>query len=115
MSSAVDIRTQHLLRDLAPRVLGVIVRRFRDFAAAEDAVQEALLAASSQWPQDGMPDSPLAWLIQVASRRLKDHVRAGCEHGAGAGAPSCGTLRQARREEFLAVDVENAAPAPTTL
>jgi RNA polymerase sigma factor (sigma-70 family) len=71
-----DARTQRLLRDLAPQVLGVIVRRYRDFAACEDAVQEAMIAASAQWPRDGMPDNPRAWLVQVASRRITDHVRA---------------------------------------
>jgi predicted RNA polymerase sigma factor len=54
---------ERLLLDLAPQVLGSIVRRFRDFAAAEDAVQEALLAAAMQWPRDGLPDRPRAWLI----------------------------------------------------
>jgi RNA polymerase sigma factor (sigma-70 family) len=63
------------LRELAPRVLGALARRSRDFAAAEDAVQEALVAAAAQWPRDGVPESPLGWLIQVASRRLTDHVR----------------------------------------
>ena len=76
MASALDISVRHLLRDLAPQVLGVVVRRFRDFAASEDAVQEALLAAATQWPRDGLPDSPRAWLIQVAVRRMADHVRA---------------------------------------
>jgi RNA polymerase sigma factor (sigma-70 family) len=52
-----------------------VARRFRDFAAAEDAVQEALLAAALQWPQEGVPDNPRGWLIQVASRRLTDHFR----------------------------------------
>jgi RNA polymerase sigma factor (sigma-70 family) len=70
-----DARSEHLLRDMAPQVLGTVVRRFRDFNAAEDAVQEALLAASTQWPQEGVPDNPRAWLIQVASRRMTDHVR----------------------------------------
>jgi RNA polymerase sigma factor (sigma-70 family) len=65
----------HLLRDLAPRVLGAIVRRHGDFAAAEDAVQEALWAAASQWPVEGVPANPTAWLIQVASRRMTDHLR----------------------------------------
>jgi len=55
--------------------LGVVVRRFRDFAASEDAVQEALVAAAVQWPRDGVPENPRAWLIQVASRRRTDHVR----------------------------------------
>jgi RNA polymerase sigma factor (sigma-70 family) len=67
---------QHLLRDLSPQVLGIMVRRFRDFAASEDAVQEALIAAATQWPRDGQPDSPRAWLVQVASRRMADHARA---------------------------------------
>jgi RNA polymerase sigma factor (sigma-70 family) len=66
---------QDLLRELAPQVLGAVMRRFRDFAAAEDAVQEALLAASMQWPEEGMPDNPRGWLIQVAARRLTDQVR----------------------------------------
>jgi len=67
---------QDLLRDLAPQVLGAVIRRFRDFAASEDAVQEALIAAATQWPRDGPPEKPRAWLIQVASRRVADHVRA---------------------------------------
>src|ERR1051326_5797946 len=66
----------HLLRDLAPQVLGVLVRRYRDFAACEDAVQEALIAAADQWPREGLPDNPRAWLIHVAVRRLTDAVRA---------------------------------------
>ena len=70
-----DASSGHLLRELAPQVLGVTMRRFRDFSAAEDAVQEALAAAVLQWPRDGLPESPKAWLIQVASRRLTDHVR----------------------------------------
>jgi len=64
-----------LLRDLAPQLLGVVIRRYRDFAAAEDAVQEALIAAAVQWPREGLPDHPKAWLIQVASRRMTDHIR----------------------------------------
>ena len=66
---------EDLLRDAAPQVLAALLRRFRDFDAAEDAVQEALLAAATQWPTAGLPDSPRAWLIQVASRRLTDHIR----------------------------------------
>ncbi len=66
---------EELLRELTPQVLGAVVRRFRDFAAAEDAVQEALLAAAVQWPAEGMPESPRAWLIQVAGRRLTDQIR----------------------------------------
>jgi RNA polymerase sigma factor (sigma-70 family) len=57
-------------------VLSAVVRKFRDFSASEDAVQEALLAAATQWPVSGPPDNPRAWLIQVAARRMTDHVRA---------------------------------------
>ncbi|HMC78074.1 MAG TPA: DUF6596 domain-containing protein [Vicinamibacterales bacterium] len=67
---------ENLLRALAPQVLGPLVRRFGDFAAAEDAVQEALLAASNQWPVEGLPDNPRGWLIQVGARRMTDHIRA---------------------------------------
>jgi len=63
------------LRELAPMVLSAVVRRYRDFAASEDAVQEALLAAAQQWPVTGVPEHPRAWLISVASRRMVDHVR----------------------------------------
>lgn len=71
-----DDRLEHLLRDLAPQVLGAIARRHDDFAAAEDAVQEALVAAASTWPRDGAPTNPAGWLYHVALRRLTDHVRA---------------------------------------
>jgi RNA polymerase sigma factor (sigma-70 family) len=71
-----DASGQQLLRDLTPLVLGVLVRRYRDFAGCEDAVQEALVAAALQWPERGMPDNPRAWLIKVATRRLTDHIRA---------------------------------------
>jgi RNA polymerase sigma factor (sigma-70 family) len=74
-SASLDGSAEHLLRDLAPQVLGAVMRRFRDFGAAEDAVQEALIAAAAQWPREGVPDDPRAWLIQVASRRIADHVR----------------------------------------
>jgi RNA polymerase sigma factor (sigma-70 family) len=73
--SPLELRIEHLLRDLAPQVLGSVVRRFRDFAAAEDAVQEALLAAATHWPDNGLPDSPRAWLTQVAFRRMTDRIR----------------------------------------
>ena len=66
----------HLLRELAPQVLGVMMRRYRDFAACEDAVQEALMAAAAQWPREGAPENPRGWLIQVAVRRITDAVRA---------------------------------------
>ncbi len=64
-----------LLRELAPQVLGVLVRRFGDFGSAEDAVQEALLAAATHWPAEGVPDNPRGWLIQAAVRRTTDHLR----------------------------------------
>jgi RNA polymerase sigma factor (sigma-70 family) len=70
-----DTNTEHLLRNLAPQVLGVLLHRFRDFSTAEDAVQESLIAAANQWPQEGTPDNPLAWLIRVATRRMTDHAR----------------------------------------
>ena len=63
------------LRILAPQVLGALVRRYGHFDTAEDAVQEALLAAVVQWPHDGVPREPRAWLITVASRRLTDLLR----------------------------------------
>ena len=67
--------TEGLLRDLAPQALGAVVRRYGNFGDAEDAVQEALLAAATSWPTEGRPDAPLAWLIRVASRRLADQYR----------------------------------------
>ena len=66
---------EHLLRELAPQVLGAVVRRYGDFGAAEDAVQEALTAAAFQWPRTGTPEHPRAWLIQVAARKLTDQIR----------------------------------------
>jgi RNA polymerase sigma factor (sigma-70 family) len=66
---------EHLLRELAPQVLGAVARRFRDFSSAEDAVQEALIAAFTQWPQQGVPENPRGWLIQVACRRMTDQAR----------------------------------------
>jgi RNA polymerase sigma factor (sigma-70 family) len=81
----------HLLRDLAPQVLGAVARRHEDFAAVEDAVQEALIAASSQWPREGIPDNPRGWLFHVAVRRLTDHVRS--------------ELSRKRREEAVATEM----------
>lgn len=85
-----------LLRELSPRVLGVLVRRGSDFAAAEDAVQEALVEAVRRWPNDGLPDEPRAWLVTVASRKLIDAQRSDA-------------ARQ-RREERLA---RRPVPGPT--
>ncbi|MGW7367638.1 RNA polymerase sigma factor [Streptomyces sp. NPDC054841] len=70
-----DRTAEDLLRELAPQVVGVLTRRYGDFGAAEDAVQEALLAAALQWPQEGLPHNPRGWLIQVASRRMTEQLR----------------------------------------
>jgi RNA polymerase sigma factor (sigma-70 family) len=75
VTNPLDSHTEHLLRDLAPQVLGVLLHRFRDFSEAEDAVQESLIAAANQWPHEGLPDNPRAWLIRVAIRRMTDRVR----------------------------------------
>ncbi|GIJ49510.1 RNA polymerase sigma24 factor [Virgisporangium aliadipatigenens] len=64
-----------LLRELAPQVLGALVRRYGQFDQAEDATQEALLAATVQWPTEGVPDNPRGWLVTVGSRRLLDEMR----------------------------------------
>ncbi|MEU0278374.1 RNA polymerase sigma factor [Streptomyces sp. NPDC088551] len=67
---------EDLLRLHAPQVLGALVRRYGHFGAAEDSVQEALLAAARQWPETEVPANPRGWLIRVASRRLMDQLRA---------------------------------------
>jgi RNA polymerase sigma factor (sigma-70 family) len=97
-AESLDEHSEHLLRELAPQVLGAVMRRFRDFAAAEDAVQEALLAAAMHWPQEGVPENPRGWLIQVASRRMIDHVRS--------------EVARHRRETFIAVDPEQTVSPP---
>jgi RNA polymerase sigma factor (sigma-70 family) len=66
---------EDLLRELAPQVLGALVRRSGQFDDSEDAVQEALVAAARQWPKEGTPDNPRSWLLTVASRRLTDQLR----------------------------------------
>ena len=97
MNAPLGHDTEHLLRELAPQVLGVVIRRYRDFGAAEDAVQEALIAASEQWPRAGVPDNPRGWLIQVASRRMTDHIRSEIARRRrevrGRDAPSIGGVR----------------------
>jgi RNA polymerase sigma factor (sigma-70 family) len=99
-----DARLEDLLRQLAPQVLGAVVRRYGDFDACEDAVQEALLAAATTWPADGLPDNPRAWLTTVASRRRTDDLRAGSarrgrEERAGTARPSDGEVVAAADEE----------------
>jgi RNA polymerase sigma factor (sigma-70 family) len=96
VTPALDAASEHLLRELAPQVLGAVIRRFRDFASAEDAVQEALLAAAMQWPREGQPDNAKAWLIQVAARRMTDHVRS--------------EAARRRRESEAAAPLEMPAP-----
>src|ERR1700693_2360760 len=91
-----DATSEHLLRELAPLVLGAVARRFRDFSSAEDAVQEAMIAAFTQWPQEGVPENPRGWLIQVASRRMTDQVRS--------------EIARRQRETAVAKDVETMAP-----
>ena len=95
-SQTPEIPIEHLLRELAPQVLGIIARRFRDFSSAEDAVQEALLAAFRQWPRDGVPENPQGWLIRVASRRMTDMMRS----------------EIARRERETVIAVEEPAIEP---
>jgi RNA polymerase sigma factor (sigma-70 family) len=84
---------QHLLRELTPQVLGALSRRYRDFGAAEDAVQEALLEAAMQWPTEGLPDNPGGWLYKMAFRRLIDHRRS--------------DVARRRREEQVADELAN--------
>jgi predicted RNA polymerase sigma factor len=67
-----DGRVEDLLRELAPQVLGALARRYGQFDACEDAVQEALLAAALDWRASGVPDNPRGWLLAVATRRLTD-------------------------------------------
>ena len=93
-----DFTGENLLRELTPQVLGTVVRRFGDFSAAEDAVQEALLAAAMQWPEKGVPDNPRGWLIQVAARRMTDHLRA--------------DLARRRREVVAAMQMPSDQVAP---
>jgi RNA polymerase sigma factor (sigma-70 family) len=90
---------EDLLRDLAPRVLGMLARRHGQFDACEDAVQEALLAAAQQWPLEGVPDDPRAWLHAVANRRLVDIWR---------------SENARRRREEMAATLEPTSQEPTS-
>jgi RNA polymerase sigma factor (sigma-70 family) len=90
--------TEDLLRELAPQVLGVLVRRSGDFGAAEDAVQEALLAAAQHWPAEGRPDHPRAWLIQTAMRKMTDQLRS----------------EQARRRRESSAALREPPPSPVS-
>jgi predicted RNA polymerase sigma factor len=97
VTHTLDAAAEQLLRELTPQVLGAVVRRFGDFSAAEDAVQEALIAAAIQWPREGLPDNPRGWLIHVAARRMTDHMRAE-------------TARR-RRENAAALDADVLVPS----
>src|SRR5258707_14143378 len=66
---------EDLLRELTQQVLGALVRRHGQFEGCEDAVQEAVLAATVQWPTEGVPNNLRGWLVTVASRRLIDQMR----------------------------------------
>jgi RNA polymerase sigma factor (sigma-70 family) len=90
---------EHLLREIAPQVLGALTRRHRDFAAAEDAVQEALIDASMQWPLEGVPENPGGWLYKIALRRLTDQVRS--------------AAARRRREELMASELEETQVSST--
>jgi RNA polymerase sigma factor (sigma-70 family) len=97
MSSVDAPGVEDLLRELAPQVLGVLVRRYGRFDASEDAVQEALLAAAMQWAEEGVPENPRAWLVTVASRRLVDGWRSE-------------SARRRREERVTALDVPESGP-----
>jgi predicted RNA polymerase sigma factor len=88
---------EDVARELAPQVLATLVRRYGVFDTCEDAVQEALLAAATQWPVEGVPDNPRGWLVTVAGRRLVDAVRAD-------------TARQRREETVAALEARGSEP-----
>ena len=96
-----SVEVEGLLRDLASQVLGILVRRHTDFDACEDAVQEALVAAASDWPEHGIPGNPTGWLVRVASRRLIEHWRNDA-------------ARRRREEVAFALDEHEVDPGPTT-
>src|ERR1700722_5231588 len=95
MTKLWDSTSERLLRELAPQGLGSVARRFRDFSSAEDVVQEAMIAAFTQWPQEGVPENPRGWLIQVACRRMTDQMRS--------------EIARRDRETAVAKDAENVA------
>jgi RNA polymerase sigma factor (sigma-70 family) len=96
---------EHALEDVWRResahVLGALVRRYRDFDRCEDAAQEALVAAARHWPQDGVPDNPRAWLIQVASRRLIDGLRSDLARADREAKLEPGTVEAVDRDDSL--------------
>jgi len=88
-----DVPFEPLLRELAPQVLGAVARRFPDFSSAEDAVQDAMIAAFTQWPNEGVPENPRGWLIQVACHRMTDQLRS--------------EIARRERETAVAAETEN--------
>ncbi len=100
MNAPRDAEIERLLRGLAPRVLAAVVRRYGDFAACEDAVQEALLAAAVRWPEDGLPHQPAGWLITAAARRRTEMLRNEA-------------ARRRRHETVAARTVADPGPAPS--
>jgi RNA polymerase sigma factor (sigma-70 family) len=66
---------QRVWRNESARLVGALTRMTRDLSLAEDLAQDALVAALQQWPDDGIPDNPAAWLMQTAKRRAVDHFR----------------------------------------
>ena len=90
---------EDILRDLAPQVLGALVRHYGGFDTCEDAVQEALVAAATQWPADGVPANPKGWLIRVASRRRTEIWRNE-------------TARRRREENVALLEPSTPDPAP---
>jgi RNA polymerase sigma factor (sigma-70 family) len=88
---------EDLLRDLTPRVLGAVVRRYGDLDGSEDAVQEALVVAATQWAEDDIPGNPGGWLYRVACRRMTDRVRSEA-------------ARRRREDDVLGAEVDDATP-----
>jgi RNA polymerase sigma factor (sigma-70 family) len=97
----IDSPIEGLLRELAPQVLGPLIRRYGQFDACEDAVQEALLAAAQQWPAEGVPDNPRSWLLTVAARRLVDAWRSE-------------SARRRREESATVLDLPRQGQLPET-
>ena len=95
---AAKARIEDEIRDLAPQVLGTLVRRFGDFDASEDALQEALLAAAGKWPSQGLPRNPKGWLVTVATRRMIEMWR--------------NDTARRRREEAAAHEAQETSPSP---
>jgi len=101
MTASSERSVERLLREITPQVLGALTRRHRDFAAAEDAVQEALIDASMQWPLEGVPENAAGWLFRVALRRLTDSRRSDAS--------------RRRREERSASELESEEMRLTSL